>query len=348
MGFALVLAALSTSALVAYRLLSLHDQITLSLVPTLVLDLVASPRLLLSLIAFATLLAVSLVAMRWPRDIARITFRLRWPLAVAVIVICTVLKLSGSSLGAWASNLPEGDVGAGLIMGVPRASRTDEWALFTGMAFAQELDPTGAYQYFGNVLRGTTTDMFLLYGQPVRNWAMVFRPFQAGYLMLGSERGLAFYWSSRLAMLFMLSFETGRLLTRDERGLSLGFAFLVAFAPVIQWWFSINFLVEMLCFAMGALLLFDVLLTDGRRTVHWACGLGISYCAVGYLFSLYPAWQVPLAWLLLACAVALFLSRGGTGPRSPAPTFPSPSWASSCSPPLPLASSGRAVTRSGR
>ncbi|MFR8874730.1 MAG: hypothetical protein ACLVHV_15640 [Oscillospiraceae bacterium] len=55
----------------------------------------------------------------------------------------------------------------GLLFGVNRAVRSDEWAVNTPMAFAQYYDPQGAYPYFGQVMRGAITDSFIVYGQPV-------------------------------------------------------------------------------------------------------------------------------------------------------------------------------------
>lgn len=37
------------------------------------------------------------------------------------------------------------------------------------------------------------TDAFIVYGQPVRSWEVIFRPFHWGYLFLSPAKGLSFF-----------------------------------------------------------------------------------------------------------------------------------------------------------
>ena len=132
--------------------------------------------------------------------LASFVFTYRYALAVLILLLLVLCNVSGSSIGMWVNSLPD-SVNDGILFGVPRECRTDEWALFTGMTFAQFNDSTGLLPYIGSVLRGCNTDMFILYGQPVLDFSMIFRPFQIGYLVFGLSRGLSFYWYSRLIIL---------------------------------------------------------------------------------------------------------------------------------------------------
>lgn len=230
-------------------------------------------------------------------------FRYRYPIALVILVLAVIFEISGSSIGQWAMSLPEG-TNDGLLLGRPRGCRTDEYALFTGMTFAQYYDPQGSWPYFGEVLRATTTDMFMVYGQPVADLAILVRPFQIGYLVLGLSKGLSFFWASRAIALFMSAFEFGRTITDDNRPLSIAFAALSVFAPAVAWWFSINSFVEMLvCFNVINACFFNYLREDSRAKrgiLLAAC----AYCMVVFVFSIYPAWQIPLLYVLLAMIVA--------------------------------------------
>ena len=256
-------------------------------------------------IVFAGLFLVSYLCLsEW--QIGAIVYKFRYVIAVGLLIISVLLSLSGSSIGMWGKSLPEGST-SGLLMGTPRSFRTDEWALFTPMVFAQFLDPQGTLPYFGEVFRGIATDMYIIYGQPVWDVAMIFRPFQWGYLLLGLERGLAFFWASRLIVLFMATFELGMLLTEKSKSLSVSLAAMVSFAPVVQWWFSINSFVEMIVFT--EIIVLSLLKFFNTKNVAIKCGLCLLLVIStgGFALTLYPAWEMPMAWLVFFLVIGIFL-----------------------------------------
>ena len=229
-------------------------------------------------------------------------FRYRWVIGAIVIAFCTILKLHGSSIGVLGELLTGRDVSR--VWGTSRSIRTDEYVVFTEMALSQV---KSGFHWFSDVWGYTPSDMFIVYGQPVLNLTTLFRPFSMGYILFGAERGLAFYWSSRLVICFLVSFEFGRIFTKDKRMLSTVYAFMISFAPVVQWWFSINELVEMLIFGQLALIiLYYYVRTDSlKRKCIMVVDLVI--CAGGYIMTLYPAWMIPLFFVFLACALAMIL-----------------------------------------
>ena len=231
-------------------------------------------------------------------------FKHRYLFALGVLVLCVFFELNGSSIGEWAGALPQGE-NSGLVLGRPRGCRTDEFALFTGMTFAQFYDPQGSWPFLGQVMGATTTNMFMVYGQPVLDLSIIVHPFQVGFLVLGLSRGLSFFWCARAIALFMTSFELGRVITRDNRALSVAFACLTTLAPAVAWWFSINSLVEMLVFFNIVVVCLSKYPNEKnvikRRVFVAVC----AYSCVGFVYSIYPAWQVPLAYVLLALIIAI-------------------------------------------
>ncbi len=231
-------------------------------------------------------------------------FRYRWLLGGAIICFSTALKLHGSSIGIMAEYLTGAD--SSRLFGVARAIRTDEYVLFTEMALSQKMSN---FKWFSDIWGYSPSDMFIIYGQPVRDFVTIFRPFSLGYLFLGAEYGLSFYWSSRMVVLYLVSFEFGRLFTKDNRSISVVYAFLVAFAPVVQWWFSINEFVEMLIFGQGAVVLINCYIDSRRIREKCLIMFGIIICAGGYALSLYPAWMIPFFYVFAACAIGLIIEK---------------------------------------
>lgn len=232
-------------------------------------------------------------------------FKYRWPIACTLFVLCIIFEISGSSISELAiASGGQSDI----VFGRARAVRADEWAVFTPMSFSQIASDNGVFSYFQDTTRGVETDMYMVYGQPVSDIAILFRPFQIGYLFLGASRGLSFFWCGRMIFLFMVSFEFSyRIIKKGARSLALGFAFLVAFAPLVQWWFAINGLVEMLLFGQLALIWGNAYLNTGSYKIRALLMLGIAWCLGVFILAIYPAWELPLAYVFLALLVSLLL-----------------------------------------
>lgn len=224
-------------------------------------------------------------------------YRYRWFIGAALLVAAVVFELSGSSIGMWNKFIHDSSLESdGVLFGVNRAVRSDEWAVFTPMALSQYKN---RFQQFGDAFRGIPTDMFIVYGQPIRDWSMIFRPFQLGYLVLDSAKGLAFYWFGKLIVLLLVSSEFGMLITRKNKQLSIAYAMLVTFAPVVQWWFSTNAFPDMLVYGQAIVLLVCNYMTTKSYLKRITCAFGLFVCCGAYLLVLYPAWQVPFFYVFL-------------------------------------------------
>lgn len=232
-------------------------------------------------------------------------FKYRWTIACSVFILCVVFEISGSSISELAiASGGESDV----VFGKSRFVRSDEWAVFTPMAFSQVTSDNGLFSYFQDTTRGVETDMFMVYGQPVNDIAILLRPFQIGYLFLGASRGLSFFWCGRMIFLFMVSFEFGyRVIYIRAKSLALGYALLIAFAPLVQWWFSINGLVEMLLFGQLALIWANYYLKTNSYKKRVLLMLGITWSLGVFVFAVYPSWELPLAYIFIAVLISLLL-----------------------------------------
>lgn len=244
--------------------------------------------------------------------------RHRYIIAFLLLVFCVLFQISGSSIGLWSNylgNMPTSVsdlVANGTIWGIPRSVRSDEWALFTPYNISQYYNH---YQQVSEIIRGTATDVTTTYGLASWSVATIFRPFLWGYLILGSARGLSFFWCGRIIFLFLASYEFGKLITNRNKCVSASFAILVTFSPMVQWWFSINGLVEMLIFGQyGAVIIYRFLGTTSRK-VKLLCSIALIECAGGFIFTYYPAWEVPLAYIFGIVYVWLIISNASDGRR---------------------------------
>ena len=221
-------------------------------------------------------------------------YKYRFVLSFLLLIMLVSFKISGSSMGCWKLFL--GDGGSGIRLGEPRVWRSDEWGTLTPLCFRQQYNTLGAYNRYSQTLGSILTDNMLVYGQPSWDILTLFRPFYWGYLFFGSERGLSWFWCSRLIVLFLSWFELGMLITDGQKKLSVMLSVCVSFAPFLQWWFAINGLVEMLiygaCFVLGS----NYLVSRAFNPRKIAVAVGMAVCAVGYVLTFYPTWMVPVAW----------------------------------------------------
>ena len=230
-------------------------------------------------------------------------FRYRYAIGAALCFVGILFEFHGSSVGSWqeiyGSSVYANEVTP--VFGQVRPVRGDDWALSTSLALSQEYND---YRRMSHLIAPNDRDVFIVYGQPVRDWSVLFRPSHWGYVLFGGAKGLSWFWILRAVGLFLVSWDFGELLTKKRR-LGLVYATGILFSPLVQWWFGTNGLVEMLIFGQAALLfLYRLLHCESRffRCLYWT---GICYSGCIYLLVFYPAWQVPLFYVLLAVAIGM-------------------------------------------
>ena len=253
------------------------------------------------------LLAISMYLK--PKEIIDFSYKYRYIIAGVIFVFCVIFQISGSSIGLWKEIVGNDFESGGELLGVSRVIRGDEYAVNTPFTISQEHNQTGKYPYFSDTIRGDKTDVFIVYGQPVRDVSMIFRPFLIGYILLGSSYGLSFFWCGRIIALFMVYFELGMLITNQKKGLSFICAVMVLLAPAIQWWFAVNGLVEMLVFGGLAILLFDKYLKEEKFWKRVLYASIIAICAGTFVLVFYPAWQIPIAYIILGLAIWIIIKN---------------------------------------
>lgn len=232
-------------------------------------------------------------------------YKYRYRICIIVFLICIIFTFNGSSIGYFAK-YTERPADPGLIVGRSRMIRSDEFSVNTPMAFSQVA--TG-FKWINDAFRGTDSNMFIVYGQPVLDISMIFRLSQIGYLIFGADRGLSFFWCARLIGLFIVTFEFGMFILNKNKRLSLALAILIAFSPVVQWWFAINGLVEMIIAGELGIIVFKKFLIEKNTFKKLLLFTVLWICIGTFMLVFYPAWMVPIFYMFLPIVIWVILDN---------------------------------------
>lgn len=263
-------------------------------------------RIIFFEIVYITTLAVIYICNRKGIDWLDKIYRFRYVIAGGILLVCMIFQINGSSIGC-IDEVTNYNADSGILMGASRSIRSDEWAVSTPMAIAQEANN---YKYTNSNIRGGyPSDMFIVYGQPVRDISIIFRLFHIGYILFGSSVGLSFYWCARFLGLFLASFEFLMLITNKKKCFSFVGATMIVFSPTIQWWYATNSLMEMIMVAEIGLVLFDKYLKSEDfklKTIYMAV---IAICIGTFILTFYPAWMIPIAYIFLPFLIWIIIEN---------------------------------------
>ncbi len=257
--------------------------------------------LLLSLVLFSFLY--------WEDSIIRVidaglpvlkkVIRYRYVIALALFIILVAAKLHGSSLPMWDLFIKEkiDPSEKSLLLGKPRGVRSDDWVVQTPMYLSQT-QSKGFFPVINPNIRSDGENMLVSYYAPVFDITLIGKPFNWGFLLLGKEYGLSWYWWSKLLLLLLISYEVCLLLTRGNELLSALGAFWIAFSPFVQWWFTTP-LVDLIIYSQALIVAACSYLTAANRRTRLFLAVALASCATGFILSFYPPFQVSLGYLVL-------------------------------------------------
>ena len=244
------------------------------------------------------------IEQRMIQNLTEKIFKYRWVAGFILIFFCTVFEVHGSSIGIYADILQHPEL-SDIILGKYRSIRSDEWLVFTPFAFSQYFNN---FSMISEIVRGAATNLFVVYGQAVWNIAIIYRPAQIGYLFLDAGSGLAFFWMGRLIILFLVSFEFAQKILEVNKKLSLLYAIMVAFSPLAQWWWSVNSIAEILAATQGIIICWKLYLEGAETSKRFLSGLILLWCGGILIFSIYPAWQIPFAYVAIIGVIGVALN----------------------------------------
>ncbi len=223
----------------------------------------------------------------------------RYKIAVIVFIILVSCRIHFSSIGNWNAYIHEGVDST--IIGKSRAIRSDEWLVTTPFILSQKYD---GFKLVNENLDIGNNDMNVFHA-PVLDATIVVKIFHWGYFLFGNEIGLSWSWVLKIIVMFMVYFEFGMMLTKKDKWLSLVFAVWLSFSPAVVWWS----ILDTISFAMAIVVLFNAFVSNKELDIKKK--ILIAYAMIVALFyfacQLYPAWQVPLAYLIVVFIIIDFI-----------------------------------------
>ena len=225
----------------------------------------------------------------------------RYIIVLILFTLCLVFKIHSSSIGFY-DRIIGGKIDENKtteIIGISRGIRSDEWMVHTPYYFSQKYNN---YKKYSKQMSYSGQNMILGYNAPVKDITLIGKPFTWGYILLGNERGLSWYWCSKLFLLFLVSFELVKILTKNKK-LSLAGAFIITYSPPVQWWF-VPHITDVFFWGMTLIVLTYHFFTKEKKllyTILMPCSL------VGYALALFPSCQIPVAIISLILVITMLI-----------------------------------------
>ncbi|OIN56359.1 DUF7657 domain-containing protein [Arsenicibacter rosenii] len=237
-------------------------------------------------------------------ELIRFDKRVKWfvGICIGLFFLLTLAKIHPVSLAVWNQLLPDGsDQRRGLISGEPRRIRMDDYAVGTPWLLSQA---NKNFPTENEVIGGYKSPVLML---PSHHFIEIFKPYDWGFFLLDIEHGYALAYSFKaifalISITFMLL-----LITKNNFWLSLlGSSWLFLSSGTQSW----NNIPMMLIAYTGAMFVATIYLLYSR---NWKIVLGssllVAWLLIGYILLLYPPYQVPLGYLLLALMIGFILNN---------------------------------------
>lgn len=237
------------------------------------------------------------------RDLLDFLVAHRWPIAGGVFLLLFLCCVNISNVGmfdAYVQPTQGGDLVRALL-GVSRGIRSDEWLVNLPSLVSTEY---AGYGEINDLLRGTEN-----YNLPASSlqlgYSMLSNPLNLGYYLFGARYGAAFFWSGTLILSVMLAFEFGYILSKKKPLIGLLSVALIGLSPFSMWW--------SVCALMNGWLAIFVcayyVLRATRYRTRAIFMVALAFSGAYFVCRFYPAWQVPMGYLLLAAFAWLLIDN---------------------------------------
>ncbi|HUS25905.1 MAG TPA: hypothetical protein VMY99_00980 [Nevskiaceae bacterium] len=231
-----------------------------------------------------------------------------FPLLLCIaLLILTIFRISGSSVGMFYSSLFGDTHDSHLLANNPRAIRSDEWEVNTPLILAQAKE--GFPRINKNI--GNGQDMSFVLDTPYKEWSAAFKPQHWAFFVLPVEYAFAFKWWL-LGVLLMLGCYVFSLTLLPKRHALAGLISIgLFFSPFVQWWYqSATILPLAFGFFIAAVgvRLFDKTLNK-KTALVWSSVF--TYLLLCLAFVLYVPFLVPVGLVVSAFLFGHFLNLWG-------------------------------------
>ncbi|MDQ3015393.1 MAG: hypothetical protein M3R25_01530 [Bacteroidota bacterium] len=222
-------------------------------------------------------------------------------ICIFLFFLFVALKWHNASIGNW--NLfanDGGDPSRGIIAGTPRPIRSDEWQVYSSFILSQ------AAQDFpiSNMALGAGNTP-LTFNLPTHHIVSAIKPALWGYYFIDLERAYSWHWNFKLFPFLIVSFLFLMLLTKNHFVLSVTGSIWLFLSSAIQWW---SIYTELFTWGMLSVIALIYILYADRSLKILLASIVLILSAYSYAMILYPAYQVPFAYFLLAILIGYLLA----------------------------------------
>lgn len=244
---------------------------------------------------------------------------------IVLLILLTILKISGSSIGVYHSYLYGNDTrDSNLLYGKPQPVRSDEWLVATQLTIAQEKNNF-------NVINPNYIDdknLSLIIDVPYLDWSSGFKPHNLSFFFLPMENAFAFKWWVMLFALMISVYMFSLRILPGRVGAAILFSLVFSLSPFLLWWYQ---LATTLMVAYGFFIMIIVMnLIDQRRirlssskeplSISWSRGLYgllLTYLLCCFALVLYPPFQIPLVIIISFFLLGYLLDKRSKLRRRP-------------------------------
>lgn len=221
---------------------------------------------------------------------------------LSLLLLLTLQKLHGSSIGVWNYLFASSPKDPNLIYGHPRWIRSDEWLVLTPWTLSQvynELRMESSIYIAGQ--------NFLFTDVPTKHWSTIFKPQNLAFLVLPVEYAFSLKWWLKGFLLVFSLYLIFMLITRNNYFVSIIGSVAFFFTPTIQWWYSTS-VTEAVSFSVLTLYFFIRSIQKIIKKERWALSLVLFiYFAICFGFIFYPPFQIPLGLMVSIIGGIYFL-----------------------------------------
>jgi len=230
-------------------------------------------------------------------------FSKRWIIAGTIFLLFLLNNLNFSNVSMW-NEYVQPDIRPEFsdpIIGNKRPIRSDEWLVSLPRLATGELVE---YSVENNIVRGTYNSGLAASGLYL-SYSALSNPLNWGYYLFGFEYGTSFYWSSIFILCFMLSFELAYIISSQNKVIALFGGCSIGLSQFLLWWSVANLFV----FAMGIMVCIYYFVTASGKIEKILLAAGTSFSFIAFVTNLYPAWQVPLTYLIIVFVICIVIYK---------------------------------------
>lgn len=229
-------------------------------------------------------------------------YKYRYSIGIIILTYITILGYNGSSIAFWNRIIQPNLKSYNTILGLARGIRSDEWMVTTPSIFSQIYN---GFSSTNNIIMGISSKVILYPTLPSFDISIISNIFNIPFLILPFENAFALVWYVKLFVMFFAWFELFMIITKQKKLYSLLGTMLLTFSAANMWWYF-N---PILTYGALAILIFYkfVNVKDYKYKLLLSFLLGVI--GLNYLFVLYPAWQIPYAYIFLCFVIWILIEN---------------------------------------